>query len=132
VPSNTIELDFADGEYTFALPLARINELQRKCNAGIGEIFARLLKGCVEIKGQVSVAPTMAAFYVEDVVETIRQGLIGGGKGLVNGEEVKVTDGLAHKLIESYVLTKPLVDSWSIAVSILTACIVGYDPPKKD
>lgn len=129
---NTIDLSFADGEYTFALPLPRIDELQRKTGVGIGALFARVLKGCLQVGGEVILAPGGAEFYATDLVETIRQGLIGGGKGVVNGEEVAVTPTLASKLIENYVLDRPLSDSWSIAASILGACIVGYDPPKKD
>lgn len=135
--SSSIDLEFADGSYTFALPLVQMKELQRKCGlpgppVGIGTIFSRCLKGCLEIKGQIVMAPGAADFYAEDLIETIRHGLIGGGVGLVNGEEVKVTPALANRLVDNYVLSKPLKDSWSLAVSILGATVMGYDPPKKD
>lgn len=134
--SNTIDIQFADGEYTFALPAPRIDELQRKCGApgppvGIGAIFARVLKGCVVAGKEVLMVPSQAEFFATDLIETIRQGLIGGGRGVVNGEEIKVTDALANRLIENYVLAKPLSDSWSLAAAILGACVMGYDPPKK-
>lgn len=129
---NTIDLEFADGSYIFALPLPQIAELQRKAGAGIGALFARVLKGCVKIGGDVMLNPGQAEFYALDVIETVRHGLIGGGKGTVNGEEVKVDPALANKLVDTYVLGRPLSDSWSLAASILGACIVGYDPPKKD
>jgi hypothetical protein len=135
VSNNTIDLEFADGEYHFALGLERINELQRSCGVGIGLVFARLLKGCVRHPlrpDQVFVEPAQGEFYAADIVETLRQGLIGGGRGVVNGEEVKVTPEVANRLIKAYVLDRPLVDSWTKAVSILGACIMGYDPPKKD
>lgn len=135
--SNAIELDFADGKYNFRLPLVRIRELEAKCGepgppVGIGKIFNRLIKGTAEIKGQLVHAPGAAEFYACDIVETIRQGLIGGGYGTVNGERVTVTPVVATRLIDAYVLEQPLVDHWSTAVSILGACIVGYEPPKKD
>ena len=38
-----IELTWADGTYLFALKLKQIEELQRLCNAGLGEIAQRLL-----------------------------------------------------------------------------------------
>lgn len=135
--SASIDLDFADGRYTFALPLVRIKELQAKCGApgppvGVGLIFNRLLKGCLEIKGQIIMAPAAAEFHVEDIVETLRQGLIGGATGLVDGQQIAVTPIIAERLIQSYVVDRPLRHSWSLAVSILGATVMGYDPPKKD
>jgi hypothetical protein len=129
---NTIELEFADGVYTFALPLPRIDELQRKTGIGIGALFSRVLKGCARIGDEIVLAPGTAEFYAEDLVETVKQGLIGGGKGIVNGEEIRVTPVIANRLIDNYVLINPLSDCWSVAASILGAVIVGYDPPKKD
>jgi hypothetical protein len=139
VARNTIDLEFADGSYTFALPLPQIDELQRKCReasgepSGIGTIFKRVMTGQVQLEnGGVVLVPGSADFYILDVVETIRQGLIGGGVGTVDEQEVKVTPALANRLIQNYVLTKPLMDSWSLAASILVAVVMGYDPPKKD
>jgi hypothetical protein len=129
---NTIDLEFADGLYTFALPVERINELQTKCGIGIGGLFARVLKGCARIGDEVVLAPAQAEFYAVDLIETIRQGLIGGNHGVVNGEEITVSPAVAQRLVTNYVLDRPLSDSWSMAASILGACIVGYDPPKKD
>lgn len=130
---NTIELEFGDGQYTFALPLAQINELQRKTDAGIGKLYGRLLKGCVQVgEGEFNLIPALAEFYALDVVETIRHGLIGGGKGVVNGEEIAVTPLIANRLVETYVLGRPLKEAWSVAVTVIGVCIQGYDPPKKD
>jgi hypothetical protein len=54
-----------------------------------------------------------AEFYALDIIETIRHGLIGGGKGVVNGEEVKVTPAaIATKLVDTYVLGRPLKPNW--------------------
>lgn len=129
---NTIDLDFADGCYTFALPLARIDELQRKTGVGIGALFARVIKGCHQVSGEIIMAPATAEFYALDLIETLRQGLIGGNHGLVNEAEITVSPALAEQLIKNYVLDRPLSDAWSLAASILGAVIVGYDPPKKD
>lgn len=127
--ANTIDLEFADGEYSFALPLERIDELQRKCGAGIGAIFARVLKGANRLGDDILLAPGQAEFYALDLVETVRQGLIGGGKGMVDGKEVKVSPALAQRLVASYILNQPLSAAWEMAVAILGACIVGYSPP---
>lgn len=134
MPRNSIDLYFADGSYDFALPAPRIDELQKKTGVGIGGLFNRILKGVIRhpVTGQTVLDPSQAQFYYADIVETIRQGLIGGGRGEVNGAEVKVTPLLAEQLIRNYVLDRPLTDSWSMAASILGACISGYDPPKKD
>jgi hypothetical protein len=128
---NTIDLEFADGVYTFALPLPQIAELQRKCDAGIGALYARVVKGCVLVDGQWHLNPGTAEFYALDVIETIRHGLIGGAKGVVNGEEVNVTPLIANRLIDSYVMGQPFVDGWKTAATMLGVCILGYDPPKK-
>lgn len=131
--ANSIELEFADGQYLFALPLPQIAELQRKTDVGIGGLFGRITKGCFVHPGtgEVHIDAKLGEFYALDIIETVRHGLIGGGKGTVNGEEVKVTPQLANKLVDTYVLSQPLKPSWEIAVSILGAVIVGYDPPKK-
>lgn len=99
---NTIELDFADGSYTFALPLPRIDELQRKTSIGIGGLFARVIKGCAQIGSDVVMVPASAEFYAIDLIETIRQGLIGGNHAIVDGQEIKVSPALAERLIQNY------------------------------
>lgn len=129
---NTIELAFGDGAYIFALPLPQIAELQRKTDCGIGALYARVVKGCIQVEGQWHLNPGMAEFFALDLIETVRQGLIGGGKGIVNGEEVAVTPVLAGKLIDAYVMGQPLIEAWKIAATVLGTSVLGYDPPKKD
>jgi Phage tail tube protein, GTA-gp10 len=128
--ANYIDLDFADGEYRFALPLAQIDELQRKCNAGIGSIFARTVKGAHRAGDEIILAPGQAEFYAADLIETIRQGLIGGKMGTVDGQTVEVNPPIAKRLVDNYVLNQPLSDAWELAVAILGAVIVGYTPPE--
>jgi hypothetical protein len=131
----SIDLEFGDGVYDFALPLPQIAELQRKTDAGIGKLYARVLRGCIPDPkggGQWVLNPATAEFFALDLIETIRHGLIGGGKGMVNGDEVKVTPQLANRLVDTYVLNQPLVDAWKVAATVLGVCVLGYDPPKKD
>lgn len=131
--ANHIDLDFADGEYRFALPLGQIDELQRKCGAGIGAIFARTLRGVSQHEGRIVLIPSAAEFYALDVIETIRQGLIGGKFGTVDGQRVEVNPIVARRLVDNYVLNQPLSNAWEIAVSILGAVVVGHETPgKKD
>jgi hypothetical protein len=92
-----VELAWADGTYLFALKLKQIEELQRLCNAGLGEIAQRLL---VERRWRVS-----------DVVETIRLGLVGGGLPAVR----------ARELVDTYVDGRPLADPRDPANPLATA-----------
>lgn len=108
---NEVWLEFADGEYLFKLKLAQLAELQEKCDASIGSIYTRVI---------------LAEYKVEDLFETIRLGLIGGGRAVVNDQEVKVTDILARKLIQRY-CDRPLDELHKIAVAVLGACVVGYE-----
>lgn len=100
-----ITLEFGDGEYLFRLPLKQIAELQEKCGAGIGAIYQRVLTG---------------QYKIEDCVETIRLGLIGGGVPAVP----------ARVLVNRYAEEMPKQFLWEHATSILSACIVGYLAPE--
>lgn len=125
-----IDLAFADGAYRFALGLAQIHELQTKCKAGIGAIYARVLQG--RVSEDISIGhPAYAAYHVDDLVETVRQGLIGGGVGWVDEQEIKVGPLRANDLIERYLLALPLMEQWNLAASILHAKVDGYEPEKK-
>lgn len=129
--ANYIDLDFADGEYRFALPLAQIDELQRKCGAGIGAIFARTLKGAQRQGDDIVLMPAVAEFYALDLIETVLQALIGGKGGTVNGQRVEVNPSVARRLVNNYVLNQPLTVAWELTVAILGAVIIGYDSPEK-
>jgi len=123
-----IDLAFADGTYRFALGLGEIAELQTKCKAGIGAIFARVLQG--RLAEDITVGhPAYAAYHFEDLVETVRHGLIGGGEGIVNDQEVKVGALRANQLVERYLLAMPLMEQWNLAAAILHAKVNGYVDP---
>lgn len=131
-PQTYIELEFADGEYRFKLPLAQIQEVQVKCGAGIGRIFARVMAGVHASGDELILVPSQAEWNVLDLIEVIRQGLIGGNHCLVNGQSKQVGPGDAQRLIEAYVTPRPLTEAWEYAAAILGACVVGYTPPGKD
>lgn len=99
--SATIAFEWADGHYTFRLPIGQLRELQDKCGAGPRVVFERLRTG---------------TWLVDDIRETIRLGLIGGG-------QVKPID--ARVLVERYVDPRPLSENVMAATSILLAAIVG-------
>lgn len=125
---NYVNLEFADGEYTFKLGMRQICELEEKCKGGIGEISARCLAGYY---GDLGAESSELKFGVNDVVETIRLALVGGKSGVVDGEEVIVRPHDAKTLVDRYVMEQPLIDGWKLANIILLACIHGYEPPKK-
>lgn len=124
-----ITLAFADGEYRFRLGLAQIHAIEEKCGP-IGEVFARLLKGRYLVDGQPLGSTREAGFKLADVLETVRQGLIGGAGGLVDGAEVSVSPPKANALVELYVASRPLAEGWSLAVAVMTALMEGFTPPK--
>jgi hypothetical protein len=135
VPQTSISLPFGDGVYDFRLGLAQINEVQTRSNAGIGEVFARLIAGRyfkVTPAGEIAIGdPAQAQYRIEDIVGVIRQGLLGGGRGMVDGVEVKVDAARANTLIDNYVLgaSCPIKDAWALAAAIMTVAVEGYEPP---
>ena len=102
-----VAFDWADGHYSFRLPIEQLLELQAKCDAGPPEIHQRV---------------ATARWRVEDLRETIRLGLIGGG----------LTPVKAMELTRAYVDRRPLNESVGPAFAILTAALVGVpgDEPK--
>ena len=135
---TSIDLPFADGTYTFRLGLAQINELQTKCGIGIGGLYARLLRGRYVIDTVSLGLTTEAEFHLADVIEPIRQGLIGGKRGEVDGTPVEVSSIAAARLIENYLCAKdgtllvPLREAWNLAVAVVAALIEGYEPKKAE
>lgn len=131
--NTAITLAFADGDYDFDLGLAQISEIQDKVGLGIGAIYARLLKGRFFAEEKAIGNPLQGEYHIEDIVSTIRQGLIGGGKGIVDGKQVEVNAHRAGQLVERYVLApgNPLKDAWALAAAILMARIEGYTPPEE-
>jgi hypothetical protein len=126
-------MPFADGDYTFKLPIGQVIELQEKCGAGVGEIYSRLMAGRYRntLTGQ-SVLNTMEArFKIEDVRETIRLALIGGNQAMVDGKAIEVPPAKALHLVRNYVDTRPLEETWQLATGILSASVIGYVDPDK-
>ncbi len=95
-----VVLAWGDGEHCFKLAVTGLLELEEKCNAAFAVIFTRVNEG---------------AFSVSDISETIRLGLIGGGKSPVE----------AKKLVDRYIL--PLAESAPIARLILLAVMFGFE-----
>lgn len=98
--SANVTLKWADGEHAFRLGIGEIRELQEKCDAGPQHIYRRLSDG---------------TWRLDDIRETLRLGLIGGGLEPIP----------ALNLIERYVDARPLVENVPPAQAVLGAALVG-------
>lgn len=105
-----IALEWADGEYLFALKAKQIEELQAVCKAGFGTIYKRVMDG---------------NWYYEDIHNTIRLGLIGGGMGAVEAKRITTMYTEGVPLLHGP--NSPLL----VAQSIMGASIMGIStlPP---
>ncbi len=90
----SVTLEWADGEHTFRLAFGQIRELQEKTGVGPARLLARLMD---------------ETWLLDDVVETLRLGLIGGG----------MRPPEARRLVDRYVAARPLVESVWPAVRIV-------------
>ncbi len=97
---GSITLAWGDGEHRFRLAIGQLRELQEKCDAGPAEIVSRLSEG---------------RWRVNDVRETIRLGLVGGG----------LAPATAHALTVRYVDERPWLESVQPAQAVLMAALVG-------
>lgn len=95
--------EWGDGEHSFRLRIKELLELESKCDAGVYTIFRRLAAG---------------AWYVNDIRETVRLGLIGS-------EDSKPAD--AAKLVKRYCDERPLTESLETALLILDKTLTPPD-----
>ena len=128
---EVMSLSFADGVYDFKLTLHGIKEIQEKCGVGIGKVWSRLAASRLNYLGEDLGIPTAAEFRIEDIVEPIRQGLLGGGRGTADGEDVKVNPAVANRLIEAYVINRPMQEGWALAYAIVGGLVEGWEADKK-
>jgi len=96
----SIDIDWADGHYTFRLRWGELILLQEKCDAGPQVVLSRLQSG---------------AWLMRDISEPVRLGLIGGG----------ATPEAALKLVRDYVEARPPVENVMLATGILAAGLIG-------
>lgn len=108
---GAIEIAFGDGEHSFRLGLAEIEELEEKCSRFAGRdvgIFT-LARG---------LAPTVRETRFVYVREVLRLGLIGGG--------MKPVDALG--LVSRYVDARPLDESRDAAYAVVLAALARVHP----
>lgn len=125
------EAAFADGRYLFDLKLPQLAELQEK-RGPIFQVHARVCSGCLFEGSKLIINLGDNGAHAADIFETIRLGLIGGGRGVVNGSEIEVSPLTALNLVERYCHEAPLVQNLQLAATIITGRVTGFVPPKKD
>lgn len=111
-----IELVWGDGRHLFSLRVGQIGELQEKC----GDL--NKIDGTLRLSGPGEIAQrlTYGTWRLADVRETIRLGLIGGGK----------TPTEAYTLVGRYVDQRPLLENVLIAQAIILRALNG--PPEEE
>ena len=97
---GSITLKWADSEYIFRLALGQLRELEAKRNAGFAQIFNRIQS---------------ENWFVDDLREIIRLGLIGGG----------LPPLAALNMVENYVDARPKTESILPATLIIMTAMVG-------
>lgn len=102
--STTHRAFLGDRERAFTLTPALIAELERSTGAGIGGLARRI--------------PALD-YKLHEITEIIRLGLIGGG------EHPKA----AEALVSTYVVGRPVSETWNVALGIITATMFGEPDP---
>lgn len=105
--NGLVQAPFGDGIQRFRLTIGGAEELEQRCNAGVAVIAQRLTAG---------------TFFVRDVRELLRLGLVGGGK----------SDTEALVMVERYA-SVGLEHHRNLALAVLMPLLFGEpdDPPKK-
>lgn len=107
--NGEIELNWGDGEHKFNVAkLKCVLELEEKCGVGFAEIYQRLTQG---------------KWHYNDIRETLRLGLIGGG----------MMPDKASMLINRYCDDRPFAENVLPAQAVIMAALVGLpgDNPEK-
>lgn len=97
---GSVSFKWADGRHTFRLAIDQMRELQEKVDAGPAWLLDRIRVG---------------NWRIDDLRETIRLGLIGGGKEPL----------AALGLVERYIDKRPFAENVSPAIVILSAALFG-------
>lgn len=132
-----IWVDIFDGTYRLFLNIPQMTELERKCGyrdkegnfrpRGIFEIFGSIARGRYELDGKPVGFAAEGVATLLDCRETVRQGLIGGGAAIVDGEHVRVDANRARELLEAYLEPAPVEESWTLAFIILNTVVYGRE-----
>lgn len=108
---GAVELDWADGTYTFRLAIDQIEELEEKASTAAGRDVSLFAISA-------ALSPTLRNPRLVYIREVLRLGLIGGG--------MKPVDALAK--VRRYVDERPLDESRDIAYSVALAALARVHP----
>lgn len=129
--TSRIRLAAFDGEYEFQLRLAGVVAIEEKAGCGIGAVYGQIMRGRFRFDdGKEFGAPPEAAFSLPVLLEVVRQGLIGGGKGISDGVEISVSALKANLLIDRYLNPDNggvLMEAWNLAAAVIDALVEGVD-----
>lgn len=136
-----LEAAFAGGRFTFWLPMPRVVEIERgpqghrhdkRYPVSIFQLYDELGAG-LGLNGDTPVYLGGGRSIVSDARNVVLQGLIGGGKGMIDGAEVEVGAMRASEMIDAYAYPhRPAVEIVHLAWSILHAAINGVVLKKKE
>lgn len=113
-------LDFGPGRYDFALPMARICEVERLCGDKSIVVMYEEMSAGIGLDRETD-APRflgVGSARIKDVYEVIRCAAIGGG----------LSPGEAGDLVREYVDGRPYSETVPVAWAILHDTLLG-DPP---
>jgi hypothetical protein len=115
--NGSIDLDFADGTYTFRLAIGQLRELQETVNKTRIKLGAPLI-------GPASLYNLLVSrdAWMHEVREVMRLGLIGGGT-----KPVEAVD-----LVRRYVEERPMAESSVHAALVLGAALFGTPEEELD
>jgi hypothetical protein len=125
--SNSIWLEFADGQYLAHLKNKRIDAVETATGASFGDIWARSLTGTFLFDGKWDLSPSEAKWKNNELVEVVRQAFIGGGKAIIDGETVAIESYHVNRALSSYLDDRPRIELWKLAAAILHATMLGYE-----
>lgn len=119
---------FGDGTYRFWLPMPRVIAAEREISGSILALFYDIAEALGESVGGTIVLAGSTDARLKSCHAVIRNALVGGNEGQVDGEIIAVGDTLARELVETYCYpARPAMHDIALAWEILRAAVYGID-----
>lgn len=121
-----IELEFGDGLYRFRLPPVHVDKIQK--SRGYRVTWPDGSEGMrPKPVGMIMREIMGGEFDILDCIAIIQEGLIAGGGGVVDGEDVTMTATKARMMVEDVVNTWPIQEVHDNAAAIIRGCWFGVE-----